>query len=107
MIHIFEKIAEQKIKEAMESGELDNLPGRGAPIDLSEYFKAPEESRAAYALLQSSGHLPREVSLKVEICALQQELSRCDDEQKQRELRAAIEEKNITLSILLERYRKR
>ncbi len=107
MIHIFEVIAERKIREAIEAGELDNLPGRGRRIDLSDYFRVPGESRAAFALLQSSGHLPREVSLKLEIHALQQEVSSCTDEEERRRLLRVIEEKNITLNILLERYRKR
>ena len=43
----FDKIVEALIKEAQARGEFDNLPGKGKPIDLTEYFEAPEEIRVA------------------------------------------------------------
>ena len=30
----FEKIAEEKIQEAVAAGEFDDLPGKGKPLDL-------------------------------------------------------------------------
>jgi len=30
----FEKIAEEKIQEAIATGEFDDLPGKGKPLDL-------------------------------------------------------------------------
>lgn len=50
-----EKIAEEKIQAAMENGEFDNLPGRGKPVDLREYFNAPAHLRAAFSLLKNAG----------------------------------------------------
>ena len=41
----FDRMVEAMIKEAMERGEFDNLPGKGQPIDLTEYFEMPEEVR--------------------------------------------------------------
>ena len=32
----FDRIVEAIIKDAMERGEFDNLPGKGKPIDLTE-----------------------------------------------------------------------
>ena len=32
----WESLVDQKIREAMEQGEFDNLAGAGQPIDLSE-----------------------------------------------------------------------
>ena len=29
-------VAERKIKDAMEAGEFDNLPGKGEPLDLDK-----------------------------------------------------------------------
>jgi len=37
-----DKIVEEAIRKAQERGEFDNLPGKGKPIDLSEYFETPE-----------------------------------------------------------------
>jgi hypothetical protein len=38
----WERIAENKIREALQQGEFDNLPGAGKPVDLDDYFKQPE-----------------------------------------------------------------
>ena len=43
IMYIFEKTAEAKIKEAIAKGELDNLPGKGKPLDLSDYFRTPAQ----------------------------------------------------------------
>jgi hypothetical protein len=58
-----DKIVEEIIKKARERGEFDNLPGRGKPIDLSEYFETPEDVRVAQSLLKNSGFQPPEVEL--------------------------------------------
>jgi len=40
----FDKIAEEKIREAMERGEFDDLPGSGKPLQgLDSYFATPED----------------------------------------------------------------
>jgi hypothetical protein len=43
---IFELIAERRIAEAVERGELDNLPGAGQPLDLAETPLVPEDFTA-------------------------------------------------------------
>ncbi|HEX9385323.1 MAG TPA: DUF1992 domain-containing protein, partial [Anaerolineales bacterium] len=63
----FDKIVEAIIKEAMERGEFDNLPGKGKPIDLTEYFETPEEVRMANSVLKNAGMTSREVDLLKEI----------------------------------------
>jgi hypothetical protein len=60
---VFDRIVEAMIKEAMERGEFDNLPGKGKPIDLTEYFETPEEIRLANSLLKNAGLTSREVDL--------------------------------------------
>ena len=64
---LIDKIAEQKITEAIESGELDNLPGRGQPLSLEDEGLVPEELRAAYRLLKNAGFLPPQLNLYREI----------------------------------------
>jgi len=54
----WERIAENKIREAIQDGEFDNLPGSGKPIDLDEYFKLPADLRVAYSLLKSANCVP-------------------------------------------------
>jgi hypothetical protein len=42
-----ELLAEKKIAEAAERGDLDGLPGAGRPLDLEEDPLVPEEMRMA------------------------------------------------------------
>jgi hypothetical protein len=50
-----EKIAERKIREAMENGELDNLPGQGEPLNLEDDSHIPEDLRMAYKVFKKRG----------------------------------------------------
>jgi hypothetical protein len=58
-----DRIAEEKILEAMANGEFDNLPGQGQPIDHSRYFAMPEDRRVTYTVLKNAGIAPEEVQL--------------------------------------------
>jgi hypothetical protein len=64
---LIDKIAEEKIKRAMENGELQNLSGEGKPIPLEEDIYVPAELRAGYRLLKNAGYLPPELALRKEI----------------------------------------
>lgn len=66
-MQILDILAEQRILEAIERGEFDDLPGRGRPLDLEEDMTVPEELRVAYRLLKNAGFLPREVEMRREI----------------------------------------
>ncbi len=75
-------IAEQKIREARERGELDGLPGQGRPLRLEDDSHVPADLRLAYKILRNSGHLPEEVVERKEIQSLRDLLETCVDEQK-------------------------
>jgi hypothetical protein len=57
MIAAIAIIAEMRIKEAVERGELDGLPGAGRPLPLDEDANVPEDLRMAYKLLKNGGYL--------------------------------------------------
>jgi hypothetical protein len=40
------KIAEARIREAMERGEFDDLPGKGRPLVLEDLSRVPEDLRS-------------------------------------------------------------
>jgi hypothetical protein len=63
----FEKIIEQRIKDAQKKGEFDNLPGSGKPLDLTEDANVPEELRMAHKLLKNADYLPPEIEIKKDI----------------------------------------
>ncbi|HXF86642.1 MAG TPA: DUF1992 domain-containing protein [Anaerolineales bacterium] len=101
-----ERIAETIIQEAMERGDFDNLPGKGKPIDLTEYFETPEDVRVAQSVLKSAGFVPREVELLREIAKLQQTLSTTAAEEKKREIRKKIQERQIEFNLRMERRKR-
>ena len=103
----FERIAEQKIREAIEAGEFDNLVGAGKPIDLEEYFQTPEHLRMAYSILKSAGCAPEEIELMKEIAALDAELATTSDGEKRQLIQRRIRERRLQLAIALERARGR
>lgn len=75
-------IAEQRICEAMEKGDFDNLPGRGKPLQLEDLSNVPEELRMAYKILKNAHCLPPELGQRKEIANLAELLENCKDEQQ-------------------------
>ena len=54
----WEPLIDRMIRESMDRGEFDNLPGSGQPIDLSENpYEAPE-LRPVHRLLRNAGFAP-------------------------------------------------
>ena len=51
-------IAERRISEAQARGELDDLPGAGAPLALDDDTLVPEDLRVAHRILKNAGLLP-------------------------------------------------
>ena len=50
---------EEKIKKSIEDGDLDDLPGRGKPLDLKDEFPGlPPELKMVYKTLKSAGYFP-------------------------------------------------
>jgi hypothetical protein len=98
-----EKAVEAIIQEAMQRGEFDDLPGKGKPIDLTAYFDAPEEVRAAYSILKNAGLVPREVELLREIAELRQVEAALVEEKKRLEIHRQIEKKQVEFSLMMER----
>jgi hypothetical protein len=72
-------IAERKIQEAIRNGELDNLPGKGKPLNLDDDSHIPEELRLAYKILKNADCLPPELELKKEIVQLRDLLQGMED----------------------------
>jgi DnaJ family protein C protein 28 len=53
-----ESLAEKRLREAIENGEFDNLPGKGEPIDLQENPFEDPDLRVVHRLLRSAGFAP-------------------------------------------------
>jgi hypothetical protein len=66
-MYFIDKLAEAKISEAIERGELDNLPGAGKPLHLDDDTLVPEELRAGFRLLKNAGYLTPGLQLRKDI----------------------------------------
>ncbi|MBF0099281.1 MAG: DUF1992 domain-containing protein [Desulfobacterales bacterium] len=75
MIPGFEKIVEQRIREAQEKGCFDDLPGVGQPISFEDEPLISEDLRIAYKVLKNAGFLPPELELRKEIRQMETLLS--------------------------------
>lgn len=103
----FDKLIENKIREAMDKGEFSNLPGRGQPIDLDEYFATPEDQRLAHSILKNAGIVPAEIEVLNEIGALRQRLAGCADDDERERLRKQIEAETLKLNLMLEQRKRK
>jgi hypothetical protein len=77
---VFERIAENRILEAMEAGLFDNLEGRGQPLKLEDESHIPPELRMAYKILKNADCLPPELELRKEVMRLQDLVAALPDE---------------------------
>lgn len=104
---IFEKIAENKIQEALERGDFDHLSNKGQPLNLDEYFATPEELRLAYSVLKSAKIIPAEIDLIREVGNLNRQIENCTDETEKNRLGKIRDEKQLQLRLRLERNRQK
>lgn len=79
IFEVFDKIAEQKIREAMEEGVFDHLPGKGKPLKLEDDSHLPQEIRIAHTILKNANCLPPELELRKEILTIEEMLEGVQD----------------------------
>jgi len=96
----YEKIVEQRIKEAMEKGEFDDLPGKGKPLPLEDDSHVPEDLRLAYKLLKNADCLPPELLEKKEILQMEDMLAAIPDEKERYKLIKKINFKIMKLNVM-------
>ena len=94
------KIVEQRIIEAQEKGEFDNLPGHGKPLVLEDDSNIPEELRVAYKILKNADCLPPEIQEKKEIRQMEDLLESVPDEKERYKLIKKINFRIMKLNIL-------
>lgn len=96
----FEIIAEERIREAMERGEFDRLPGAGRPLAFDDDAMIRPELRVAYKILKNAGCLPPELELRKEIVALRDLLRAVEDDGERRTKIRELNDKLLKLSVL-------
>jgi len=75
-----ESLPERKLREAIENGEFDDLPGKGEPIDLRENPFEDPDLRVVHRLLRNAGFAPAWIEerkdIDAELAVAQKTLSR-------------------------------
>lgn len=100
---MFEIIAEERIREAIEKGEFANLPGAGKPLRLEDDSMVPEDLRIAYKILKNAGCIPPELELRKEILTLRDLLRTAEDENAKRGAVRELNAKLLKLNVLRKR----
>ena len=98
----FLRIVEEKIREAMEKGEFDDLPGKGRPLAFDD-DAVPEDKRLAYKVLKNAGCIPPELELKKEILRLRELISAIDDGVDKAEKLRELDYKLMRFGIMMKR----
>ncbi len=98
---------EGAIREAIERGDFDNLPGKGKPIDLSDWKKTPEHLRMSYSILKNAGYKPTEVQTKREIAQLREMIENESDGERKERLLKKLRALSVTNAIQSEKLSKR
>jgi hypothetical protein len=101
------KFIEERIREAIEAGEFDDLEGEGKPLDLNSYFNTPEDLRMGYSVLKSAKIVPEEVDRLKEIGDLKERIKSSTDENEKRRLIVILNERVLAFNLLMERNRRK
>jgi DnaJ family protein C protein 28 len=64
-----ESMVEKMLREAIEAGEFDNLPGKGQPVDLRENPFEDADLRVVHKLLRDAGFAPAWIEEQKDIAA--------------------------------------
>jgi len=81
-MYTFHLIAEKRIKEAMQQGHFENLPGKGKPLVFEDDSMIPEDLRMAYKILKNAGFIPPQLQTEKEIRQAVDLLENLDDEKQ-------------------------
>lgn len=87
-MHLLDQIAEQRVAEARDAGELDDLPGAGRRQQLDDDAMVPEHLRPAYRILKNAGYIPPEVQVHQEIREVEDLLAQIPAEEQAERRRA-------------------
>ena len=78
----FDKLVEERIKDAQKKGDFNNLPGSGKPLDLDDNSCIAEDLRLAYKILKNADFVPPEIEIKDEIKKTEDLLAGMKDEKE-------------------------
>lgn len=102
-----ESVIEEKIRQAIERGEFDDLKGKGKPIDLSAYFNTREDLRMAHAILKLNEFVPEEVEMLREIADLKEQIRDGSNAVQKTALMKKLNDRQLAFTVAIEKYKRR
>lgn len=97
------KVAESRIREALEAGQLDRFAGKGEPMPEEEDLAhVPEDLRAGYRLLKGHGFVPEELEMRRGIKELDLLLAATTSDGERTELEEKRRRLALKMSLMLE-----
>ncbi len=83
---LFDQLAERRIQQAINDGEMDDLPGKGEPLNIDDDSMVPEHLRMGYRILKNAGFIPPELEQRnqaLELCDL---VAQCEPDSHQQRI---------------------
>ena len=99
-VHI---IAEEKIKQAMNNGEFDHLPGKGKPLVIEDLSAIPQDLRMAYNLLKNAKMLEDEQNYRKELMQIEDLIACCHDPEEKLVLQQKLNQKLLQFNQVLQK----
>lgn len=98
-------IAEAKIRDAIEAGEFEGLPGRGRPLSITDDSRVPAELRGAYSVLRTAGMLPEEMELKKSMVSLRDLIEHVTEDDERARLESRMRDLSVRFDLLMQKRR--
>lgn len=97
---LLNSLAEQKIGESINAGDLENLEGAGKPIDFTLDEHVPTEVRAIYRVLKHANVLPPEVQLRQDLVRVETLMQSIQNDAEKDTLGRALKRAQLKLALL-------
>ena len=98
-------MAESKIKDAIDDGQFEDLPGKGEPLKLDDDSRVPAELRGAYIALRTAGMLHEEMELKKSLVQLRTLIDAATDGDEHARLESELSDLAVRFALLMQRRR--
>lgn len=99
------RLSESKIKDAIDEGHFENLPGFGKPLQLADDSGVPAELRGAYITLRNAGMLPEEMELEKSRVSLRKLIDAATDGDERARLESDLADLTLRFDVLMQRRR--
>ncbi|USB31980.1 DnaJ family domain-containing protein [Paenibacillus sp. YPG26] len=98
---MFTWLAEQRITDEIDRGELEDLPGKGESLQIEDLSHIPEDLRIAYRVMKNAGYVPEELTLRAQCLQLEDLLQACGNPSEKKRLYKLLNEKTARLRMMI------